>query len=93
MLLTLDVSTQNVAIHTLTPSPNWTTQNVLLAALLHILYLALYLNAVFISANSSNAVRYATSESVKNYDPQQLRPKVTATISFFAVQDSQTLPA
>lgn len=63
MLLTLDVSPKNVAMCMLTPSPNWTTQNVLLAALFHILYLALYLNAVFILANSSNAVKYATSES------------------------------
>lgn len=63
MLLTLDVSPKNVAMCMLTPSPNWTIQNELVAALSHILYLALYLNAVFISANSSNAVKYATSES------------------------------
>lgn len=62
-LLSLDISPKNAAMCMLTPSPNWTTQNVLLAALFRILYLALYLNAVFISANSSNAVRYATSES------------------------------
>lgn len=48
-LLTLDISPKNVAMCMLTLSPNWTTQNVLLAALFHILHLALYLDAEFIS--------------------------------------------